>query len=279
MIETERDYWTRYKAEEQKDAETDTVVEALCRLLASPTALPSRSDIIEVLERYYSSDRRLNGYKRLFGRADSVRRDGGSDRYELVTSELIARLTNYFFNRKESLGITGRPLKILELGAGDGKLALSLLTQLKDSRPGQFIVKAVDNGYGAIPSLPIVENREADEALTTEQPDIVLMSWAPTDWTPLIRELRSVREYILIGDPVCCGVSPGEAYGAYGRSLVRDREPAPDFLWPEDEALLGTGFTHRWLEDISQIQLGYNWRGEEGRSRTISFRRTTTAHV
>lgn len=279
MIETDHDYFTRYRAEEQRDAETDAVIEALCQLLASPTVVPSRSDIIEVLERYHSSDRRRDGYKRLFGRPDGARRDGGSDRYELVTSELVARLASYFFSRREDLGITDRPLKILELGAGDGKLALSLLTQLEDSRPGQFIVKAVDDGSLTIPSLPIVEKRDAGEALATEQPDVILMSWPPNDWTPLIRELELVREYVLIGDPGFCGVSPGQAYGAYGRSLVRDREPDPDFLWPEDAAWLDAGFTHHWLEKISQIQLGYNWRGEEGHSRTISFRRTGTTRI
>jgi hypothetical protein len=112
------------------------------------------------------------------------------------------------------------------------------------------------------------------EALDADEPDIVLMVWPPDDWTPQIRRLSSVKECIIIGDPTCCGtpLSGNGGYGAYGRSLVHEQPPRPD-IYIEDAKWMNAGFSYIWLEELGKIQCGYNWRGDEGQSRTISFQR------
>ena len=272
MFETDQQYWNRVRSANSEDEQTDAAVENLRQEIADPLTILSRSKIVKTLERYHAPDHRRKGYKQLF-KGDIERRDIPAERYEIVTEELITGLVTHLVAAKKELGVTDRPLKILELGAGDGQLAFHISDQLARNNPGQFTVKAVDDNSYNISSLPIVKTQEAGKALANEEPDLVIMSWPTDDWTPNIRRMESVREYILIGDPAYCGTAPGQAYGAYGRSLVYGREPDPNLL--DDAPWAKDGFTHQLLEDIEQIQLGYHWNGEEGGSKTFSFRRMT----
>jgi len=273
LFETEQNYFDRFAVEKAKDDELVIELEALRLRLADPNDLPFREDVMGVLNRYHSDERRRDGYMLLFASSDQDRRRNyRSDRYELVTQELVAALASHLLVAKTALGVSTRPLRILELGAGDGKLALHIAAYLDKNAPGQFILSATDDGSWNIPHAANVEIRDITEALETEKPDIVIAAWLPDDWTPLIRQQESVRECILLGDPGCSGAGSRSPWGAYGRSLIYGRELNPEFC-KEDAVWPNAGFSCRWLDEITEIQLGYNHSGREGCSKAIAFQR------
>jgi hypothetical protein len=264
---------TRDKAGKESDIQTNVKLEAMRRRIENLADLPSHAEIIEILNGYYSPTQGEDAYKRLF---EKMEEDGKykEGRYEIVTQELISEIASYLMAQREELGIGGRPLNILELGAGDGKFAVHLAMNLDANSPGDFVYRAIDNGSYGIKAVPFVECRDVIEVVEAGQPDVVIMVWPPYDWTPVVREQETVRECILIGDPRFCGVPPppGSPYGAYGRSLVHGRDLRPD-LWPEDAVWTNVGFSYKWLDDISRIQLGFSGDNRNGCSKTLSFRR------
>jgi hypothetical protein len=134
---------------------------------------------------------------------------------------------------------------VLELGAGNGRLAFFLRRELTNSMKGAGISNthhqkkkkvsnnsgkkdksslvtvdfiAIDHGGWSIRKNATtsdlgkdgyVEKLDYKKALLKYQPDLVIVSWMPmfSDWTKEIRATPSVKEYILIGesDDGCCG--------------------------------------------------------------------------
>ncbi len=118
-----------------------------------------------------------------------------------------------------------RPLRVLEVGAGDGRLAHHLGDALASgAAPGAapaVALRAADSDARGLragsPCAHLVQVAPCDAALlAAHAPDVVIACWMPfgCDWTALFRAAPSVREYVLIGeaDDGICGL-PWETWG------------------------------------------------------------------
>lgn len=146
----------------------------LVKRLRDASYLPSRDEVIQILPEY-----RLE-YRYEFGES------------ELLCEEFINALGEalLFLEVKEK--------KILEIGAGSGRLAFFLSQKL-----GEDIV-AIDSFRSEIPVCFPVEEIDVLEAYRYYQPKVLLISWPPEDmdWR---RIPDSVEIVVLIGDPSECG--------------------------------------------------------------------------
>lgn len=188
--------------------------------------------------------------------------------YEYPTAEYVAAFSDYLNGRVgELMSRKDGPIKVLEIGAGNGRLAHALAPRLYGV---EFNV--TDSYKWKLPGLrsPLVQQMEAREALATYQPDIVIACWVPSDemdWTSGIRALPSVQEYLLIGEPL--GHATGSAWGLIhdGGELHKIDEPA----YERD------GFERLDLMYLKGLQAsrydGIGLRGLTHRSITASFRR------
>lgn len=130
--------------------------------------------------------------------------------YEIFTHEYVAQLAHYLIYRFDMKDKNGNPIKILEVGAGNGRLSHFLRTEL--SREGdkrqEYEVIATDDaswteaqGHDQKVRLGVeVQELDYKEATTKLKPDVIISSWMPPneDWTPVFRD-NNVEEYILIG--------------------------------------------------------------------------------
>ncbi len=186
-----------------------------------------------------------------------------SNFFELFSLEYINKLSEYISERIELEGNkNGFPVKILEIGAGNGKLTHSLKKRLNEIIPGKFEITAIDDKSWdkekAFWFTPItvdfpVEEVTHEKALEKYKPQIVLCSWMSPgkDLSEEICKTDSVDEYILIGDTSCCGT---------------------DNTW--EETYKNYGFTQKHIEELSVYQR-YQRIPESGShpSGTYSFRR------
>ncbi len=134
--------------------------------------------------------------------------------FEIFTKEYIEALAAYLDGRIKQLAVRlKRPVKILEIGAGDGKLTHFLTEELRKRGVDTFRMFATDGGNPGEdmhlqPLYPVIDERH-DEALWDFEPDIVVCSWMMRnmDLTREIRQTPTVDEYILIGptDIGTCG--------------------------------------------------------------------------
>lgn len=159
--------------------------------------------------------------------------------YELFTDEYVTALANHLRGSKV----------VLEVGAGSGRL--SHLLRQKLSHRTQII--ATDSGgwrkmRGLKPVTYPVEQLPFDKALEKHKPDVVLASWMPMghDWTEQFRLQPSVSEYVLIGEPGCCGKT-WESWGEFpSQYLVKpDASFLPEHMPPD-----------RWSIDV------FEWLGK-----------------
>ncbi|MCX6723327.1 MAG: hypothetical protein NT094_04680 [Candidatus Staskawiczbacteria bacterium] len=135
--------------------------------------------------------------------------------YEIYTQEFIERFSIFLAEQIKKLKKDDQPTTILEVGAGNGRLAHFLNNRLKDISPDLARCVATDSGANeskeAFPGETPVEKLDYKEALKKYKPQIVICSWMPygIDWTVDFRKTNSVEEYILIGeeDEGCCGHS------------------------------------------------------------------------
>lgn len=189
----------------------------------------------------------------------------GRRQFEVLTSELAFSLARCLCVLRVALKLgEERPLRVLELGAGSGRLAHHVRKALgrmsaagagssPDERKVLLIASDIAStrtsadldAAGAGPDYPLLL---ADYRAALEQcrPDVALVCWMPlgSDWTPSIRACPSVQAYLLVGETsgVVCG-SPG----TWGRARAEDEQGA---LPPE----VG-GWTVRALEGTSARQL------------------------
>uniref|UniRef100_A0A7S0RVG8 Uncharacterized protein n=1 Tax=Pyramimonas obovata TaxID=1411642 RepID=A0A7S0RVG8_9CHLO len=164
----------------------------------------------------------------------------GWPQYEVVTRDYIALLAAYIHGlavHEKSKRPSAGTLRVLELGAGDGRLTHHLAESLRqlqdrDELPNQSSVAAhgksspwvdvcaCDSGlrglHKASPVGERVELMDYTKALELHQPHLVICCWQPmgTDWTKEVRATTSVQEYLLIGetDDGICG-RPWETWG------------------------------------------------------------------
>ena len=144
-------------------------------------------------------------------------RSGGSHGqpiYLLPTCDLVEGLALWVVRERRKLAADA-PMRVLEVGAGDGTLALHLRAALSrdelQDRANPITVVASDSGeLGLAPAAGIdVLALGADAALDAVAPHIVICAFMPLgqDWTAAFRACPSVRRYLLLGevDEGCCG--------------------------------------------------------------------------
>ena len=137
--------------------------------------------------------------------------------FEVLTKEYVEDLASYLLNRiNQFQGIGISEPRILEIAAGDGRLAYFLQTSFVESQREDVRIIAIDDRSWKQPiknHFP-VEQMSYQEALLKIRPHIVICSWMPQgeDFSTRIRKTKSVIEYILIGDTNVCG-HPWKTWG------------------------------------------------------------------
>lgn len=186
--------------------------------------------------------------------------------FEFLNVEYLDALADYFVVRASELGASReKPLTILELGAGNGRLSHFLRQKLKKKATGEIKIIASDSGDWKIKSDFPVEHLRHDEALKEYDPDMVIFSWMPyqKDFTRDIRNMPNVKEYLLIGE--ANGGACGDEWETWGINS-NDETAVPPYA--------ADGFTKENLYDLSELQISRNdTPGEYYRSSSISFRR------
>lgn len=195
--------------------------------------------------------------------------------FEFLNEEFLNSLSDYLSKRVDELGATAdKPLVILEVGAGNGRLTHFLEQKLNERVSGKIKIVATDSGKWEIqPTFP-VENIEQNEALKKYQPQVVVSCWMcyGEDWTADFRAADSVQEYLIIGetDGGCVGDESktwGYSYGTYDDegNYVERTEPAP---YEAD------GFERVNLyDDVTHQVCRTDEPGHYYHSATVSFRR------
>ncbi|MEA2097557.1 MAG: hypothetical protein U9P70_00550 [Patescibacteria group bacterium] len=190
--------------------------------------------------------------------------------FEFFNEEYLNAFADYFVGKIQEYGANEeRPLVILEIGAGNGRLSYFLQQKLEERAPGQTEVIATDSGEWTLKSDFPIEQLKHDEAIEKHSPDIVVFSWMPyqEDSSEDIRKFDSVQEYILIGetDGGCCG----NEWETWGWSFYDDEEDGEKV--PPYEA---DGFKREDLDDLSDLQIcRTDYHGRYHHSKTVSFKR------
>lgn len=147
--------------------------------------------------------------------------------FEILTEEYINALADYIIERVQEYRTSPeKSFTILEIGAGNGRLSHFLQQKIEEKLPGQQItIIATDSGEWNI-NVPFpVEQLDAEQALTTYTPDMVLCSWMPLgiDFSEMIRQ-KKTQEYILIGDSEACG-KMWETWGIPDEDALKQEVP------------------------------------------------------
>ncbi|MDO8468791.1 MAG: hypothetical protein Q7S29_03480 [Candidatus Peribacter sp.] len=227
----------------------------ICRGILEGTLLPTREQFNRALAVFHEGQ--PNGKLMGFCLEHEL--------FEVLTKEYIEALATYL---EERIGLlqsgTGKPVTILEVGAGDGRLTHFLKKELDRRGVQGYHIIATDamGGQWQIrPRYPV--NKEVvDMALWDFEPQIVLACWMPRneDWTGHMRGTPSVEEYMLIGpkDSGTCGLDD-ETWG-------KNQEGAQTRYRQE-------GFERVELPELSALQMGQKDRNGMRFSSTVSFRR------
>lgn len=128
-------------------------------------------------------------------------------RYEVLTQEYVSALGKYLADRiRAYIGKTDRPIRILEIGAGNGQLSYFLDFYLQAIVPDQASIIATDKNEPIQNNFP-VEVIDYMDAIRKYKPAIVINSWMPLgqDWTEECRKIPEIQEIILIGYEDFCG--------------------------------------------------------------------------
>lgn len=118
--------------------------------------------------------------------------------FEVITKELIASLSVYLGSYVKP----NTPVKILEVGAWNGKLIHHLQKTLQELYENIFAVYAVDNNqFGMSPSSPIVERISDKDAIKKYRPNIIIaanLSWHPYTLLPrdFQEKMRNVQSWL-----------------------------------------------------------------------------------
>lgn len=244
--------------ESPQQPERELTPDELRERLRDPNFLPTREQITKAF-------RSLSEWKKFC-------LDKERPIFEFFNEEYLSAFADYFVGKIQEQGASeGRPLVILEIGAGNGKLSHFLQQKLEERAPKQTKVVATDSGAWKLESNFPVEQLKHDEAMEKYSPDIVVFSWMPyrEDSSKEIRKFDSVQEYILIGetDGGCCG----DEWETWGYSWSWDEDDEGGKKVPPYEA---DGFEREDLNDLSDLQICRT--DEPGRyyhSWTVSFKR------
>lgn len=217
--------------------------------------------------------------------------------YEVLNREFVSALAGYLIDRAGVIQEgPDKPVSILEVGAGIGKLSRFLEFFFDEMAEDRINLNAVDTGEFSLTSAlgPNVEQLDYEEGLRRYKPSIVICSWMPLDedWTQAMRDTPSVQEYILIGEGSggCCGAQwetwgntdnlthsmrvlllEDEKMGDEERSVIETKIKELESMIPPSEA---DGFSRYPIEHLTDLQTGIH---ERLHSETVSFRRDTPA--
>lgn len=241
------------------EPEQELTQEELKEKLQDPHYLPTREEIFHTFKSLEEWRAFCNDEKHLI--------------FEALNQEYLDALSDYFLQRAKDFGATeNKPLIILEVGAGDGRLTYFLQQKIKEQELNKIKIIATNLNSKQWQIAPVfsVENINQKNALQKYQPKIVICSWMPPgkDWTKDFRAVDSVKEYILIGetDSNCCG----HRWLTWGNALYSKKNP----LYKDE------GFERIDLKEISKKQICKTdmWKLEEDgynftHSHTVSFRR------
>jgi hypothetical protein len=229
--------------------------EYLREKLKDPKVLPTREEVQkafpnwELWHEYYSSDE--------------------NPIYDVFTEEYIEKLSDYLAEQVENYGATeAKPLVIVELGAGNGKLSHFMEQKIDEKMPGKVKIIAIDSEEDNIKKVFPVEKMDIKEALEKHRPDIAISSWMPykIDFTNDIRKCKNLKEYILIGesDAGCCG-HPFETWGYPHWELI---EAGIEIEAPYKK----DGFERKNHPDLKKLQMcRIDQPGAYYHSNTVSF--------
>lgn len=239
------------KPQEDARQKADTIrtpdISNLVELLSGPN-LPTLADI-----------------NTLFG-PDLFKQPGGigfvvfcheSQTYELLTREYLEALAQYIISQwLNTVQTDERPITILEVGAGNGRLSHFLGEILETQAPGRFSCIATDKGSNKIIPVFPVEELPQKEAVEKYNPQIVISSWMPPkkDFTADWRTV-GVDEYILIGEPELCGTEE-----SWGFDNSKHHESDDDLLSQTkktDSAPIceQEGYEMTYLADLQKFQI------------------------
>ncbi len=191
--------------------------------------------------------------------------------FEFWTKEYVEKLADYLRTRVE-VTPSDKPLTVLELGAGSGKLSYGLQERLNEKIPGKVIIIPTDSGEGMermeITAKHPMEHKSYKEAIKDHsEADIVILSWPPNgeDWTGDIRAAANVKEYVVIGAP---DGGAGDYWRTWGIAETHTTEKPP---YEAD------GFEKVSLTDVQKFQISREKviTGNDG-SLTVSFRRNNS---
>ena len=202
--------------------------------------------------------------------------------YEFYTSDYIAALAEYIHSRNPN-----GDAKIIEVGAGSGRLSFLLNREMK-KRGAACRIIASDPilepapGQRAAVHYRDVEQLTYQEAIRKHRPSIVICAWMPMDqdWTKDFRSMCDgcVQEYILVGEADVGNC--GHNYYTWGNAAYKGHP----LQAPDGSTVASTGtragilddstFERANLDDVSRLQLQrYDAPHAWGNSSTVSFRR------
>lgn len=200
--------------------------------------------------------------------------------WEILTEEMVKSLAVYLFDRaKVYYDELKVPIKIAEVGAGDGRLFM-FLKVIKDAyvkENGEFPIEMYANDSGSWGFRPIegsgVELCDYKEFLNRIQPQIIFVSWMPqgNDWSQTFRDTNSCMEYVCIGD-IDTGIT-GHVWLTWGNShLPEDQRPKAPYA--------KDGWTRHDVPDVSRYQISrLDKYGCWFNSTTVAFRRPQSLEV
>jgi hypothetical protein len=193
--------------------------------------------------------------------------------YEVLTKEHVTSVAAYL--RARAAHYNRNPLRVLEVGAGDGRLAYHLraaframdergtmaaTTTVAEMRAAPSVeIFATDNNArglanpGATPHASTVVVDDALDAIVASSPelprcDVVLACWQPmgVDWTAAMRAAPHVLEYVLVGETNdgICG-QPWATWGYDGDWGESDDDTDGADEEEEESGGMGTGASTR----------------------------------
>jgi hypothetical protein len=186
-----------------------------------------------------------------------------SGTYEIVTYELVAGIIDLImqtgFNR--SLQGKNEPIRIMEAGAGNGKLSYFVDKALSASGlPYEFLAinEPIDekSDWQDIKVGENVELIEQRKGVQEFKPYIIISSWMPPgeDWTSYWRSIASVESYIIIGTERA-GVQIGciETYGIESQLLKPLEKLLPSAVLKSLSPYLQDGFSKTVLKKFPTV--------------------------
>ncbi|MBI3255803.1 MAG: hypothetical protein HYZ63_02430 [Candidatus Andersenbacteria bacterium] len=257
----------------------------LGKKLHDPAYLPSLKELKDYFDYQWHEGDKDGWYNYLGKEWERFSKDGIKHhekvRYEVLTREHIQGLGKYIANRAaEYKASEEKPLKVLEVGAGDGRLTHFLSQEL----PGSVDVVATDSFSNEIVSdfpVDIVRDDKHNsdplssirKAIEKYQPDLIISCWMRngSDWTSTFRQYPFVKEYIIIGGRELCG-RLWETWGEIDYYADKKDRPQGEPPFKKD------GFEEKYLANLNQFQVCRIDAGpgdETHHSITVSFRRST----